>query len=161
MKTLYQFQDLDEKLTELGFPQINSDSGFRIIKEVDFVKAYKAGSISFEDGIIYWEDNGTKYPGYMHLAKSYFSKYKRHPKFHLTTCKTIQEFISNGSFKERYIWSKSNKVDLIDDTTGEEYPAVILDLCKNCKSKIVEEYNDKYMGIGNTADFFDKVVKNK
>lgn len=149
MNELYKFGELDKRLTEWGFPVIDSNSGFRIIK-VDFAKAYKAGSISFEKDGIYLEYQGAKYRGYMHLAESYYSRYGNHPKFHLTKCQTIQRFISLGIFKERYIWSNSNKVDLIDDTTGEKYKDITLKLCNYCKQQVLGLPSD-------TQLFFDSL----
>jgi 5-methylcytosine-specific restriction endonuclease McrA len=152
---LYKFDRLDAKLTEMGFRQISGKSGFLVIKDVDFKKEYEGGNIEFpKDGVIgvYLTLDGKEWKGYMHLAESYFSRYKDHPKFHLTNCKTIQDFIAMGTFKQRYIWSNSNKVDLVDDTTNEKYNDITLELCKNCRKLL--------LGAPTTTEsFFDKLDK--
>ena len=153
---LYQFDILDKKLDEWGFPTLKTNHGFQVIKGIDFGKAYKAGSISFENDGIYLEYNGIKYKGYMHLAESYKSRYNNHPKFHLTQCKTIQEFIAIGTFKQRYIWSNSNKVDLIDDETGEEYKDITLSLCNYCRQHVFGHNLPT-----NTQSFFDLLDKSE
>jgi len=112
MSELYKFEKLDAKLTELGFPIIGGKSGFQIIKEVNFEKAYKAGSISFENDGIYLEYEGKKYRGYMFIKEPYISQYGSYPKFHLTKCETIRSFITTGRFKIRYEWANANVNDL-------------------------------------------------
>jgi hypothetical protein len=149
---LYKFEKLDAKLTKMGFPQISGNTGFRVIKGVDFNKAYKEGNIEFRKDGVYLTLDGKEWKGYMHLAESYFSRYKDHPKFHLTKCDTIQDFIAMGTFKQRYIWSNSNKVDLVDDRTGHKYKDITLNLCKNC-SKLL-------LGAPTTTErFFEKLDK--
>lgn len=149
---LYSFQELDQKLDQLGFPQIESGSGFKVIKGIDFEEAFRAGSISFEDDGIYLEYEGKKYRGYMFIKEPWIDRYGTYPKFHLTKCQTIQEFISKGKFKIRYDWSNSNVNDLIDKTTRKEYKNEVLDYCGYCKKELFE-------GIEDTADFFDSLDK--
>ncbi|MFN4299891.1 MAG: HNH endonuclease signature motif containing protein [Thermaurantimonas sp.] len=149
---LYQFDKLSKKLDEWGFPSLKSSSGFRIIKGIDFEKAYKAGSISFEDDGIYLEYEGKKYRGYMFIKEPYISTYGSYPKFHLTRCHIIRKFIEEGKFKERYEWSNSNVNDLIDKTTRKEYKDQVLVYCGYCKREIFDS-------IETTEDFFDKLDK--
>ena len=104
---LYDFEKLGNKLDQLGFPKIQGGSGFQIIKGIDFEEAYKSGSISFEDDGIYLEYEGKKYRGYMFIQEAYITYNggpAKFPKFHLLKCRTIQEFISSGRFKQRYEW---------------------------------------------------------
>lgn len=153
---LYQFDELDKKLDVWGFPTLKKNHGFQVIKNVDFGKAYEAGSISFENDGIYLEYNGIRYKGYMHLAKSYKTRYGNHPRFHLTQCKTIQEFITNDTFNKLYIWSNSNKADLIDDMTGEEYKDLTLNLCNNCRHHLFDSNLPN-----NTQSFYDLLDKSE
>jgi hypothetical protein len=151
---MYQFQRLDKKLTEWGFPIIESNTDFRVIKNVDFNRAYKDGKIEFRNDGIYLTHEGREWKGYMHLAESYFSRYSRHPKFHLTKCKTIQEFIDKNIFAEHYIFANSNTVNLIDDKTGVKYEDVTLRFCENCRKMI-------HSWISTTEDFFNSLDKSK
>jgi 5-methylcytosine-specific restriction endonuclease McrA len=152
MTKLYQFSALDKKLTELGFPVIIRNTGFRVIKGVDFNKAYREGKIEFRADGVYLTLDGKEWKGYMHLAESYLSRYNSHPKFHLTRCTTIQDFIAMGTFRQRYIWSNSNKVDLVDDTTGQEYKDITLRLCQYCSHQI-------FGAPSTTESFFERLDK--
>ena len=61
MTMIYKFENLQKKLDEWGFPSLIGVSGFQIIKGIDFEKAYKSGSITFEEDGIYLEFEGKKY----------------------------------------------------------------------------------------------------
>ena len=156
---LYGFGYLDEFLNRFGFPKINSTSGFRIIKSIDFEKAYKSGSISFDDPGIYLEYNGSKHRGYMYIKEAYVSYTPgvlKFPKIHLKKCQKINEFIQRGEFKKRYIWSNSSKNDVLDITrkdppiTPKLYPDVSLDVCGYCRKEMRDD-------IKNTVDFSDSL----
>ncbi|MDD3773602.1 MAG: hypothetical protein PHC38_13240 [Weeksellaceae bacterium] len=144
---LYEFDILDKKMDEWGFPKLQSGSGFKIIR-TDFEEAYKAGNIRFGDDGIYLEHEGKEYRGYMFIKEPWITQYNSYPKFHLTRCKTIDEFIRSGRFKIRYEWSNSNVNDLIDKTTRQIYKDEVLGYCYNCKQKIFDEIED-------TEDFFE------
>ena len=152
---LYDFNSLDKKLDELGFPEIESESGFRLIKGVDFEEAYKSGSIEFEDDGIYLEYQGKKYRGYMFIQEAYITyngARENFPKFHLLKCQKIQEFIEAGMFRQRYEWSNSDVNDLIDVQTQIEYKDIKLNVCSFCRSN--------YLGqVADTKDFFDSLDK--
>jgi hypothetical protein len=152
---LYQFEILDRKLDEWGFPKLKGVSGFQIIKGIDFEEAYKSGSISFEDDGIYLEYEGKKYRGYMFIQEAYITYNggpAKFPKFHLLKCRIIQEFIDSGRFKQRYEWSNSDVNNLIDKQTRIKYNDKKLELCSYCQSDYFEEIED-------TQDFFDSLDK--
>lgn len=143
---LYGFEILSKKMDDWGFPKLQFGSGFKIIR-TDFEEAYLAGSIRFGEDGIYLEHEGNEYRGYMFIKEPWISEYNSYPKFHLTRCKTIDEFIRSGRFKIRYEWSNSNVNDLIDKTTRKIYKDEVLDYCYNCKQKIFDDIED-------TEDFF-------
>lgn len=149
---LYQFEELNQKLTEWGFPVIHGNTGFKIIKGIDFEVAYKSGSISFEADGIYLEYEGKKYRGYMFIKEPYISRYGSYPKFHLKKCEKIRQFINEGRFEIRYEWANSNVNDLIDKTTRQKYKDEVLSYCSYCKRELFDE-------IRTTQDFFDKLDK--
>jgi len=144
---LYKFETLDQKMDDWGFPKLQSESGFQIIR-TDFEQAYKAGNIRFGEDGIYLQREGKEYRGYMFIKEPWITKYNSYPKFHLTRCKTIDEFIRNGRFKIRYEWANSNVNDLIDKTTKKIFKDEVLEYCNNCKRKIFNEIKD-------TNDFFE------
>jgi 5-methylcytosine-specific restriction endonuclease McrA len=147
---LYSFDILDKKMDEWGFPKLQSGSGFKIIR-TDFEEAYKAGNIRFGDDGIYLQVDDKEYKGYMFIKEAYITYNGgpiKFPKFHLVKCRTIQDFISTGRFKQRYEWSNSDKNDLIDKQTRKKYKDIKLELCSYCSTEILEEIED-------TEDFFN------
>jgi hypothetical protein len=149
---LYNFEELNRKLDQLGFPEIIGASGFQVIRGVDFEKAYKSGSISFEDDGIFLEYQGKKHRGYMFIKEAFITYQTpiKFPKFHLLKCRTIQEFVSRGNFQHRYEWSNSNVNSLLDKQTRMQYNDINLELCSYCKSAFFEKIKD-------TQDFFDSL----
>lgn len=145
--SLYQFKSLEKYLDDRNFPKVTGSS-WKVIKGVDFEKAFKAGKISFEDDGIYLNYDGEKYRGYMFIKTPYIDRYGTYPKFHLTKCETIQKFISSGRFNVRYEWSNASINDLIDKTTGKKYEDQDLDYCHNCKKEILNS-------IESTSDFHE------
>lgn len=158
---LYQFQTLDKKMDEWGFPVLKGKSGYQMIKGVDFEKAYKSGSISFEEDGIYLDYEGKKYRGYMFIKEPWIEKYNSYPKFHLTKCTTIQQFIAEGRFKLRYEWSNSNVNDLIDKSSRRIYKDEVLEYCNYCRHELyngIEDTNDFYQIIKEETDDVEEVV---
>ena len=153
MPDLYQFERLRKKMDEMGFPQIESNSGFRIIR-TDFEDAYNAGKISFGEDGIYFDLGGEKLKGYVFIREYQISyngpEQLEFPKFHLIKCITIDDFLSQGNFRQRYDWSNQRKNDLVDIASEENrrYPDAELELCRNCARQI------GYGGF-TTIDFFD------
>lgn len=142
---LYSFEKLNKVLDNLGFPKLKGEKGYRVIKGVDFENAYKEGSINFKDDGIYLNYEGDEYRGYMFIKVPYISyngEPEKFPKFHLTKCKTINEFIESGRFRVRYEWSNSSVNDLIDKQSRRKYKDVNLQLCSNCSEKILEDIDD-------------------
>ncbi|GIW67977.1 MAG: hypothetical protein KatS3mg096_845 [Candidatus Parcubacteria bacterium] len=150
---LYKFEKLNEQLNKWNFPKDISKSKFKVIKDVEFKDAYLSGAISIEDNGIYFNYYGKKLPGYVFIKEPYISDKKYYPRFHIKKCQVIQQFISEGRFKERYVWSNSNVNDLIDMTTREIYPNMVLKLCGYCKNELL---NSDLGTINTTEDFFKK-----
>lgn len=154
MAELYSFSSLSAWMDKQGFPKIEAHSGFQVVKGIDFEEAFRDGKISFEEDGIYLEYEDKKLRGYMFIKEPWIERYNTYPKFHLTKCKTIEEFILNGKFKIRYEWSNSNMNDLIDKTSKNIYPDEVLECCYNCKKQLFEE-------IADTQDFFDSLEKDE
>ncbi|MEP4669377.1 MAG: HNH endonuclease signature motif containing protein, partial [Cyclobacteriaceae bacterium] len=96
--------------------------------------------------------DGEKYRGYMFIKTPYIEAYGSYPRFHLTKCEVIQQFIEDGNFNKRYEWSNSNVNDLIDITTGKLYQNENLSYCSKCKRQLLGE-------IQTTSDFHE-ILKN-
>jgi hypothetical protein len=139
---LYTFENLSQKLTELGYPEV-SNTGFRVIRR-DLTQEEHAGNVVFRDDGIYLTVDGQEYKGYMYIKHPFIVRYgNRFPKFHITNCDVIQEQRDNGNFANRYFWHNSNLVDLIDAQTGDEFYQVTLELCARCRkqSSIIDYSN--------------------
>ncbi|UJP65134.1 HNH endonuclease signature motif containing protein [Mongoliitalea daihaiensis] len=145
---LYKFQNLSRALDKWGFPTIDFESGFKVIKGVDFEKAYKAGNIRFEDDGIYLDFEDLSLKGYMFIREPYIEKYGSYPRFHIVKCKTIEDFLHKGLFDKRYDFSNSEINDLIDKTSGNLYKDEELNLCSNCRTLLNSE-------IDTTRDFYE------
>lgn len=149
---LYAFNQLSQKLNELGFPKVSTRGNFKIIKGIDFEKAFREGNISFHSNGIYLQYKGKTYLGYMFIKHAWISEYNKYPKFHLVKCQVIKEFIEQGLFDQRYEWSNSRVNDIVDISTNTVYPNVVLNVCKHCLRHIDEKYRT-------TENFFEKLDK--
>jgi len=146
MSELYKFGKLDAQLTKWGFPIIKGTSGFQPIR-VDFKKAYNKGKIEFREDGIYLIHEGREWKGYMYMPTYRVTHYKDVSRFHLTRCSTIDNFITKGMFDVYYIWSNHKCNDITDRDTGEIHKDQTLQLCSNCREKIIE--------ITDTENFFE------
>jgi hypothetical protein len=144
---MYNFSELSNFLDQKGYPQIDNQGGYRVIKGVDFEKAYKAGKIVFEDDGIYLDHDGKKYKGYM-FNQSYRVEAYGLPKFHIVKCSTIQDFLDRGNFYNYYEFANSQVADIVDRDTREKHPDSELILCRNCAKMILDAEE-------NTKDFAD------
>ena len=137
---LYTFSFLAQKLTELGYPEVN-DKGFRIIRR-DLTKEENAGNVDFKLDRIVLTIDGKEYKGYMYLKYADISRYGL-PKFHITNCQTILQQRQTGRFDGRYFWHNSNTVSITDRATGMVVENVNLQLCNNCfQQSGISEYSD-------------------
>ncbi len=145
---LYTFENLANRLTELGYPE-STETGFRIIKR-DFTAEEQAGNISFKGDGIYLTIDGQILKGYMYLKFPIinFDGYPKFPKFHIIDCVTIKEQKQKGNFDNRYFWHNSNTVDLKDRNDGTVYENVTLELCRWCENTLGVNYST-------TQDFFN------
>ncbi|MBP6870988.1 MAG: hypothetical protein KBC43_03185 [Bacteroidales bacterium] len=146
---LYKFEQLDVKLTELGFPQVEVRNPYVAI-QTDFERAFREGNISFEPGGIFIEHEGHKYKGYMFIKEYHITRFRSFPKFHLVKCETIDEFIRNGRFNIRYQFSNTATNNVVDIDSGTDYPDQVLRLCRYC-SRIINE------NIPSTEHFFNQL----
>ncbi|RAI97846.1 hypothetical protein LX64_04894 [Chitinophaga skermanii] len=132
---LYAFNKLEEKLTQLGYPQMK-ESGFKVIK-VDLTQEEISGHISYRQDGVYRTINNQAQRGYMYMYSYDVAKHNQYPKFHIMKCKTIVDQMSRGAFNTKYIWSNSNVVDVQERTTRDVYHDVRLSLCGNCAKEAV------------------------
>src|SRR6218665_3820678 len=102
---LYTFENLANKLTQLGYPAA-IEGGFRVIKR-DFTQEENAGNIQFKEDGMYLVVDGIEYKGYMYMKNYDITSYGL-PKFHITNCQTIIDQRSKGRFDGKYFWHNSD-----------------------------------------------------
>lgn len=143
---LSAFEETHAWMNAAGYPKIDVESGYRVIRQ-DFALAYRNGQIAFEKDGIYLEYEGRKHRGYMFLREYFIEQYPgKGPRFHLLKCETIQQFINDGSFKQRYIWSNAERNTVVDRASKREHHDELLSICGYCSNAIRSE-------IGTTEDF--------
>lgn len=153
MKTikLYDFEELQKYLDDIGCPKVNSD-GILVIK-TDFRKAYEEGKILFKRDGIYLLHNGKEWKGYMYMRDYRVSDYGL-PKFHLVKCEKIREFISNHLFNQYYIWSNADTVDVMERWGGGVHKDCNLSLCGYCKNELIGHSSSS-----STVGFYETIKK--
>lgn len=150
---LYKFHKLKEHLDRNGYPAFSGGEKYKQIVK-NLATEFKKGNILFEDGeIFYLAEDGKKYKTYTYLPNADVRQ-NGYPKFHVTSCKTIEEFKANNSFNAKYIVGNTEKVNITDRNTGEIHEDVTLKLCGNC-SRLLGTQNK----IQTTADFFNAIPK--
>lgn len=150
---LYEFDLLDKKLDEWGFPKLQLGSGFEIIR-TDFEEAYRAGQIEFRNDGIYLITEDREWKGYMYMPSYRVAHYGHTSRFHLTRCRVIDNFITSGMFNAYYKWSNSNVNDITDRDTKRVHSDQKLQLCSKCRESILEDIED-------TEDFFETLDKHE
>ena len=154
---LYSFTKLNEKLNEIGYPEVLvSKSGFRLMRmdfsQESFINALKEGKVRYGKNGIYLSSGGKEWKGYMYMPTYRIEHYNDKPKFHLTRCKTIEDFFSLGR-GYLYKWSNNKMNDIIDRDTSEIHKNIVLDLCYNCQRIISDKIND-------TKEFYETLEIN-
>lgn len=137
---LYAFENLANKLTELGYPE-GTGGGFRVIKR-DLTQEEKAGNIEFKQDGVSLTIDGQEYKGYMYLKYADITRYGL-PKFHITNCQIILDQRASGRFDGRYFWHNSNTVSIENRANGEIHENINLGLCNYCRNQSsISEYKD-------------------
>jgi hypothetical protein len=143
---MYKFENLKNRFDEWGYPPLEAETGFHVI-QTDFETAFRNGQIRVDPDGIFIEYEGREYRGYMFIKEYHVTQFNAFPKFHLVRCRTIDTFINNGWFNQRYQFSNSQTNDVLDIDTDTLYPDKTLRLCQNCAQLIEED-------IRTTEDFF-------
>lgn len=147
---LYSFDKLRDFLIKRGFI-VKQAEGYREIRpELITRETIRRGSIEFErDGIFVINPNGERYQVFLYKRDYRLQLYGK-PRFHICKCKTIQEFINSGTFRQCYIRANSDPVPVnnIDNRNIEEMVEG-LPLCQNC-ADIVRKYRSM-----NSSDFVE------
>ena len=153
MKELYKFEGLKLLLESRGY---NVSPNKRIIIKKDFAQSLKSHKVKFSGNhIVSIDDNGNEHITYVYM-QNYYVNYRgtpKFPKFHLTNCSTIQQYITDGTFKDKYILANTKTCDVKDRYTGRIYKGVNLHLCSYCQ-RMLNKTSDN--DISDTDDFYRK-----
>lgn len=136
---IYDFHALREFLVNNGYIVENASGYIEIKPEEVTIDAISRGQIEFEDkGIFVLNANDEKIQVFLY-KRDYKLKEFGKPRFHICKCKTIDEFITRGLFKQHYVRANTDPVPVINmDNDNIEEMVDNLPLCKNCLEKITE-----------------------
>lgn len=150
--TIYDFQGLKDFLTRRGYTIRERDTYIEI-DQGDVTKGdIQDGTITFNDEGIFVKDKKNVFRQVFLFKGDYHLQEFGKPRFHICKCKTINEFINGGLFKDHYRYSNSEPVTVIDlDNDNVEEEVEELPLCQNCR-KVISEY-----GKINSTDFVNQL----
>lgn len=152
---IYNFPNLKNRLTDMGV-QIGQAGVWRSVGTVDVLPNDIGKRIFFESGgIFYIDDEGIKRQGFMYKARFYFEwkGEKKHPKFHICKCSTIENF-----GQEAYRFANAEPIKIYSRNTGKEVEVESMELCEYCKQQINEEVREDVRQVYDSTDFV-KILK--
>lgn len=155
-RALFAFEPLIEILDYFGYPVAES-GGFQIIRR-DLSREEREGRVRFNPGSIQLDVGGTEYKGYIYLKTPADVEKYGLPKFHIGICEKLADERAKGHFENRYFWSNSPRVDLVNTTTGREYKQVDLSLCGFCRKTLTKGTEATTVGFTKELDLHDQEV---
>lgn len=131
---IFDFQPLREFLVGRGY-NVKQAQGYRPIKpEVITREQINRGSIDFTNEGIFVVDSksGERYQVFLYKHDYHLNDYGN-PRFHICKCRTIEEFIAGGRFRELYVRANTDPVPVrnLDYPYGTKMVSG-LKLCQNC-----------------------------
>lgn len=147
---IFDFKPLREFLVDKGYI-VEQAKGYReICPEEVTVDSINRGEIEFTDEGIYVIGPGEDKQQVYLYKRDYHLEHFGKPRFHVCKCRTIEEFIANGRFREHYVRANSDPVPVrnIDNAYKEEMVDQ-LPLCQNCSNRI------RQYGYVNSSQFVD------
>lgn len=140
LSPIFDFTPLRNFLIKKGYI-VEQAQGYREIRPEEVTRdSIKKGEIEFTDeGIFVNGQGGSKQQVYLYKRDYHLEEHGK-PRFHICKCRTIDEFIQSGSFKDHYVRANSDPVPVINlDDYNKEEMVDDLPLCKNCL-KVIDEY---------------------
>ena len=136
---IYDFAPLKSLLTKLGY-RVEKTKGYRELRpeEVDFHSIQRGEIIFRKDGIFIKSEDCIERRVFLYKRDYRLEQYGK-PRFHISNCQTIQEFIKSGTFREHYVRANTKNVPVynIDNYRREEIVSD-LPLCRYCLHNIRE-----------------------
>ena len=139
---IYGFGKLKEFLIKRGYV-IGSREPYTIVKPEEVTPdSFKKGNIRFDaNGIFVKLEDGREMQVFLYKRDYHISWYGK-PRFHICKCNVIQQFIDSGGFREHYMRTNSDPVEVIDlDDCRNKKFVEALPLCTYCR-KIIFQYGD-------------------
>lgn len=144
---LYKFSALNDFL---GVENVELDNNIALVeKPIDITERIMKGEIAFQGNYAEIEIDGLKVRGYVYLSDYYIDDYAELPKFHTSECHTIKNFIKEGKFEERYMFSSVKNVNVKDIPSGKVHKNLNLNICGNCKNHLTD--------FRNTEEFYEYI----
>lgn len=95
------------------------------------------------EGIKYDIGDGRSTKVFLYKRKYHLELYGK-PRYHIRECKTIQEFMSSGTFRREYRMANTEEVKVINmDDHDVEINVSALPLCKNCLEMVQNEISHR------------------
>lgn len=155
-RTLFAFWPLAEFLDRLGFPKVEH-SGFQIVRR-DLSREEQEGRVRYEAGSVQLDIGGAEYKGYIYLKNPRDIERFGLPKFHIGMCEKLEDERARGKFDNRYFWSNSPTVDLVDGLTKREYKKADLSLCGFCRKALKAGIEPTTTGFTKALDIHEQDV---
>jgi hypothetical protein len=146
---IFSFPSLKAQLAKMGIV-VGQAKGYRPIKAVDVDINDIKQNIEFRDGGIYLKsEDGNGQRIFLYKRNYRLTRFGK-PRFHITDCRTIREFMASGSLQAQYRRANTETVPVCDmDNDYEDVMVSDLPLCMNCLSE-----TDAYRNM-TTSDFVE------
>jgi len=134
---IYDFSALRKHLVEHGYI-VEKAQGYREIKpeEVTIDSINKGELEVTSEGIFVVGPGDNRQQVFLYKRDYHLERFGK-PRFHICRCKTINDFIESGGFKDHYVRANSDPVPVQDMDDGyNEVEVYNLPLCKNCLDSI-------------------------
>lgn len=136
--SLYKFTKGHEFLDRIGVPRLDSYEDNVVIERYDFAEQEAKGDMEWREDGVYLKIDGIFRRGFLYNRNYMVDQYGM-PKFHVAQCRTILNYVANGTLHQFYFWSNAPKVMVAQRRGTERYPDEVLQVCRNCADSIIEE----------------------
>lgn len=151
---IYDFQRLKNYLTKHGFVVRNGGAWKKVTPAEVTPEELRKGNLRFDQkGIFITDENGKEHQVFLYKRDYHLIEYGK-PRFHICRCRTIDEFINSGGFRDHYMRTNTDPVIVANMDDGYNYEEVDrLPLCRNCYS-LIRDY-----GANITSEEFSEILK--
>lgn len=149
---IFDFTPLRNRLIQLGYI-VEQAQGYREIHPEEVtIDAINRGELEVtEEGIYVIGSGDQRQQVFLYKRDYWLHRYgEQKPSFHICRCRTIDEFIANGGFRDHYVRANSDPVPVLSKETNQEEEISDLPICSNCVRLLTE-----YKGIDYSSRFVE------